>query len=155
LDGRCTNLDEHEDVVDNLYIKANNAFDVPLDPKIGRQDFLMGEDLYGEGLLISKGTPQDGSRTFYFKAAKAKWKVDKGNSVDFVYIPNQWQDQYLPTWRSHIANGFTSYDSRKYLDTSDSQAFLVYGRAKPIHNLVFEPYYIWKREEKGRFPREE
>ena len=57
----------------------------------------MGEDLYGEGFLLSDGTPQDGSRTFYFNAARAKWKVDERNTVDFTYITNQFQDRYLPT----------------------------------------------------------
>ena len=54
--------------------------------------------------------------------------------------------------RSEIANGLTYYNGKKYLDTSDSQAFLVYGRTKPVDNLALEPYYIWKREEKGAVP---
>ncbi len=150
--GGVTELDENEGVFDNLYIKANNAFGLPVDLKIGRQDFLMGEDMYGERFLLADGTPQDGSRTFYFNAAKAKWRINQDNSIDFVYITNQWQDRYLPTLRSEIANSLTYYNGKKFLDTSDSQAFLVYGRTKPVDNLTLEPYYIWKREEKGAIP---
>ncbi len=61
--GHFTRLDENEMVVDNLYIKANNVFGLPVDLKIGRQDFL-GPDMYGEGFLLSDGNPNDGSRCF-------------------------------------------------------------------------------------------
>jgi hypothetical protein len=151
-DGAPTSLDENEGVFDNLYVKVNNVFGLPVDLKIGRQDFLMGDDMYGERFLFADGTPQDGSRTFYFNAAKAKWRVNPDNNIDFVYITNRYQDTYLPTWRTQIANGLTYWDGKKYLDTSDSQAFFVYGRTKPMDNLALEPYYIWKREEEGAIP---
>ena len=44
---RFVKLDENEGVIDNLYFKANNVFGLPVDLKIGRQDFL-GPDMYGE-----------------------------------------------------------------------------------------------------------
>ncbi|HGJ64373.1 TPA: hypothetical protein ENS27_03160 [bacterium] len=152
-DTETTSLDENEGVIDNLYIKANKVFGLPVDLKIGRQDFWgSSEDMYGEGFLFSDGTPQDGSRTFYFNAARARWHINEKNKVDFVYISNQFQDKYLPTWRTQIENGLTYYDGKKYLDTSDSQAFVIYGRTKPIDNLDLEPYYIWKKEEEGAIP---
>jgi hypothetical protein len=143
-----TRLDENEGVVDNLYLKANNVFGLPIDLKIGRQD-LFFEDRYGEGFFFSDGTPQDGSRTFYFNAAKAKWRVNDDNNIDFVYITNRFQDTYLPTWRTSVADGGTYYNKKKILDTSDSQAFMVYGRTKPSAGLAVEPYYIFKREEEA------
>ncbi len=143
-----TVLDENEGVIDNIYIKANNAFGLPIDLKIGRQDFWgASEDMYGEGFLFSDGTPQDGSRTFYFNAAKAKWKIDQNNAVDFVFITNQWQDKYLPTWKTAIENSLTYYNKNKILDASNSQAYMVYGRNKVTEKLTIEPYYIYKREE--------
>ena len=98
-----TQLDENERVIDNLYMKANNVFGLPVDLKIGRQDFL-GPDMYGEGFLFADGNPNDGSRTFYFNAAKAKWKINEDHNVDFVYITNQFQDKYLPTWHTAVPN---------------------------------------------------
>lgn len=147
-DGGTTVLDENEGVIDNVYIKANNAFGLPIDLKIGRQDFWgASEDMYGEGFLFSDGTPQDGSRTFYFNAAKLRWRINDKNAIDFVYITNQFQDKYLPTWRTSNANSLTYYNSKKILDASDSKAFLVYDRSKLSDAVTVEPYYVFKREE--------
>jgi len=140
-------LDENEGVVDNLYLKANNVFGVPVDLKIGRQDFL-GPDMYGEGFLFRDGNPNDGSRCFYFNAAKAKWRINEDHNVDIVYITNQFQDRYLPTWRTAVPDAGTYYNNKKILNASDEQAFMLYGRDKLSENLTVEPYYIFKREEK-------
>ncbi|MEW6586093.1 MAG: hypothetical protein AB1442_10850 [Nitrospirota bacterium] len=145
---KFTNLDENEGVVDNLYFKANNVFGLPVSLKIGRQDFFP-TDKYGEGFLFSDGTPQDGSRTFYFNAAKANWRINQNHNVDFVYITNQFQDRYMPTWRTSIENSGTYFNEQKILDVSDSQAFVVYGRDKLSDALTVEPYYIYKREEEA------
>ncbi len=144
--GEFTHLDENEMVFDNLYVKANSVFGLPVDLKIGRQDFL-GPDMYGEGFLLSDGNPNDGSRCFYFNAAKAKWRINQNHNVDFVYITNQFQDRYLPTWRTAIANSPTYYENKRILNASDEQAFMVYGRDKINENLTVEPYYIYKKEE--------
>jgi Alginate export len=141
-----TRLDENEGVIDNLYLKANNLFGLPLDLKVGRQDFFP-QDIYGEGFLFSDGTPQDGSRTFYFNAAKLKWRINENHNVDFVYITNQFQDKYLPTWRTSIANSGTYYNKKKILNACDEQAYMVYGRDKLSDNLTVEPYYIFKKEQ--------
>ena len=144
---KFTQLDENEGVIDNLYLKANNVFGLPVDLKIGRQDFL-GPDMYGEGFLISDGNPNDGSRCFYFNAAKARWRINENNSIDFVYITDQFEDRYLPTWRTAVPDKGTYFNNKKILNASDEQAFVVYGRDKLSENLSVEPYYIYKREEK-------
>jgi hypothetical protein len=151
-DGGVTHLDENEMVFDNLYLKANKVFGLPVDLKIGRQDFLMGPDKYGERFLISDGNPNDGSRTFYFNAAKAKWSINENHNVDFVYITNQWQDRYLPAWRTAIANSPTYYDNKRILNASDEQAFMVYSRNKISENFTVEPYYIFKKEDEMKTP---
>jgi hypothetical protein len=61
-------FDINEVVFDNLYADMKGFMGLPVDLRLGRQDFL---GTYGEGFLIMDGTPQDGSRTFYFNAAKA------------------------------------------------------------------------------------
>lgn len=144
-------LDENELIVDNFYFKANNVFGIPVDLKIGRQDFL-GPDMYGEGFLILDGNPNDGSRSFYFNAAKAKWRINEKNSIDFVYITNQQTDKYMPALRTAVPDAGTYYKHKKILNASDEQAFVVYGRNKLSENLTVEPYYIFKREEKFQFP---
>jgi len=139
-------LDENEGIIDNLYVKANNIFGLPVDLKIGRQDFL-GPDMYGEGFLISDGNPNDGSRSFYFNAAKARWRINANHSVDLVYITDQFEDRYLPTWRTAVPDKGTYFNNKKILNASDEQAFVVYGRDKITENLTLEPYYMYKREE--------
>jgi len=143
-------LDEDELVVDNLYLNAKNVFGLPVDLKVGRQDFL-GPDMFGEGFLLLDGTPGDGSRTFYFNAAKAKWRITENHSIDFVYISNPKTDTFLPSmYPAHL--GPLYQDHKKLLNGSDEQGFVIYSRNK-INNLTLEPYYIYKTEEPvGPFP---
>lgn len=129
-------FDEDEIVIDNLYADFKNLFKLPIDLRIGRQDFLFN---YGEGFLIMDGTPGDGSRTFYFNAVKAVWKINQNNSIDIVYLSNPIRDTYLPSL--YGAN-------KRRLNTSDEQGFFVYGKSKITENLAIEPYYIYKKEDK-------
>lgn len=121
-----------EMVVDNGYMDYKNAFGLPIDLRIGRQDFL---GTYGEGFLIMDGTPGDGSRTFYFNAAKATWKINPKNSVDLVYI-NDFREDHFP-----VIN-----DQHVQTNTSDEEAIVLYGKSKLSDTFSLEPYYIWKRE---------
>ncbi len=129
-------FDEDEIVIDNLYADFKNVFKLPVDIRIGRQDFLFN---YGEGFLIMDGTPGDGSRTFYFNAVKAVWKINQNNSLDFVVLSNPVRDIYLPSL--YAAN-------KRALNTSDEKGFFVYGKNKITDNLSVEPYYIYKKEDK-------
>lgn len=137
-------LDEDELVVDNLYLNAKNVFGLPIDLKIGRQDFL-GPDMYGEGFLFIDGTPGDGSRTFYFNAARAKWRITENHSIDLVYISDPRTDIYLPSmYPAHYGSLYV--DHKKLLNGSNEQGFVVYNRNK-IDKLTLEPYYIYKIED--------
>jgi hypothetical protein len=129
---------EDEIVIDNLYADFKNVFKLPVDVRIGRQDFLM---THGEGFLIMDGTPVDGSRTFYFNAARVIWKINPNHSVDLVYLTNPVRDIYLPSL----------YEvNKRRLNTSDEKGFFVYGKSKVADNLSVEPYYIYKKEDKFR-----
>ncbi len=127
--------DEDEIIFDNLYFYMNDAFGLPLDISVGRQDFLF---TFGEGFLIMDGTPEDGSRSFYFNAAKINWAFTSNYSVDLVYISNPQKDDYLPSLYSA---------DKKALNASDEQGVVVYGRLKINDQLNVEPYYMWKEEE--------
>lgn len=78
-------FDIDEVIFDNLYLDVKNLLGLPLDLRLGRQDFA-GQ--YGEGFLIFIGTPQDGPRTVYFNAAKLSWRMNDKNGLDFIYINN-------------------------------------------------------------------
>lgn len=128
-------LNGDEIVFDNLYASAYNVLGLPVDLIIGRQDFLMK---YGEGFLIMDGTPLDGSRTFYFNAAKATVRLGEKHSLDIVYITNPKEDIYLPS--AYPA------DKRQLIEWDES-GLVVYGKSKVLDNLQIEPYYIYKKEE--------
>jgi hypothetical protein len=81
-----------EGVVDNLFVEAKDLLNGKLDLKVGRQDFL---NYFGEGFLIQDGTPGDGSRTYYFNAARATWKISKASSIDFAYMYDLNRDKML------------------------------------------------------------
>lgn len=134
-------FDINEMVFDNFYMDVKNVFDMPVDIRLGRQDFL---GTYGEGFLIMDGTPQDGSRTFYFNALKAAWRMNETNGLDFVYIRNTRDEEYLPVINEDKAP--------QNLNTTDEEAYVLYWKNKDKENLPFEAYYIYKREddESGR-----
>lgn len=151
LDNRTNfkNFDQDEIVIDSLYIDIKKPFDIPINFRLGRQDFL-GKDMYGEGLLILDGTPGDGSRTFYFNALKATVLIAEGHSVDIVYVSNPKTDQYLPSLHPAYYDrgdaGRLYIDHKKRLAASNERGFWVYGRHKIIDLLNVEPYYIYKKE---------
>ena len=86
-------FDINEVIFDNLYLDVHNFLNYPVNLRIGRQDLLYN---YGEGFLIMDGTPQDGSRTYYFNAAKANWKIDDKNELDILYINDPRSERFLP-----------------------------------------------------------
>ncbi len=143
--GHPDRYDPDEVAVDNLYFDAKNVFGLPVDVKIGRQDFL-GPDTYGEGFLLMDGTPADGSRTFYFNAAKLRWRINEKNSLDLVYINDPKTDVFLPSIHPSV-DGTFYVDNKKLLNVSREQAIVVYGRNKITDNVSLEPYYIYKNEQ--------
>ncbi len=151
LDNRTNfkNFDQDEVVIDNLYIEIKKPFDIPLNFRLGRQDFL-GKDMYGEGFLILDGTPGDGSRTFYFNALKATALIADGHSIDIVYVSDTKTDQYLPSLHPAYYDSGTAgrlyINHKKRLTASNEIGFWIYGRNKITDWLNIEPYYIYKKE---------
>ncbi len=131
-------FDINEIVFDNLYLDIKKVFGSPVDLRLGRQDFLV---TYGEGFLIMDGTPFDGSRTFYFNAAKASLEVNEKNTVDAIYINNHREDDIFP-----IMNELSPHQQ---LNASDEQGALLYWKGKPVENLSWDKYYFFKRESGG------
>ncbi len=126
---------------EHLFLDIKNTAGLPVDLRIGRQDIK-----YGDGLLIWDGSPVSADRAKSFNAAKATWRLDGNNSVDFVYIYAPMTDTLLPS--IHPAKTGRAYqDNKRILNTSDSKAFVVYGNNNVGRGLTLEPYYIYKREE--------
>ncbi len=127
-------IGDDEIVIDNLYIDVKDFLDFPIDLRIGRQDLLPP---YGEGFLIINGTSLDGSRTLYFNSAKLTYHFDENNYLDFIFLYDRTEDQYLP-----VIN-----DLENKLLTTDEKGFILYGNLKPTEKFSFEPYYIYKTED--------
>jgi len=139
--------DPDEIIVDNLYADAKNVAGLPVNIRVGRQDFI---GIYGEGFLFMDGTPGDGSRTFYFNAARVNVKLTDNFNFDLTYITDPKTDIYMPSIHPSVTptagNAFQYEDNKKVLTGSAEQAFLFYGRAKK-GDLTIEPYYVYKTED--------
>ncbi|MFH0790196.1 MAG: alginate export family protein [Candidatus Omnitrophota bacterium] len=129
-------FDINEVVFDNLYLDVKNLSDLPVDVRLGRQDFL---GAYGEGFLITDGTPADGSRTFYFNAVKAAWRADDQNTLEFIYIRDPRDDIYLPA--------INEDKSPQGLNQTAEEAYVLYLKNKTVKDVDLEGYYIYKRED--------
>lgn len=137
-------FDVDELVIDNLYFDYRNIAGLPIDIRIGRQNFL---GAYGEGFLILDGTPGDGSRTAYFNAVKTTWRINNSNNVDLLYISDPKTDQYLPSLYTAQSKSLSAYvDNKRLLNASNEQGVVVYGKSKINDNLLLEPYYVYKEE---------
>ena len=84
------------------------------------------------------GTPQDGSRAYYFNAAKFTWHIDNKNSLDFVYMKQKSTDDLLP-----IIN---EMDGHTAINDSNETGYVLYLKSKPVKNTYLEVYYIFKDE---------
>ncbi len=136
-------FDPDEIIFDNIYADAKNVAGLPIDVRVGRQDFI---GTYGEGFLFMDGTPGDGSRTFYFNAARVNVKLTQNFNFDLTYISDPKTDIYMPSFHPTVTgNAFQYIDNKKVLTGSDEQAFVFYARGKK-DNLTIEPYYVYKIE---------
>jgi predicted porin len=136
-----SHFEEDEIVFDNLYLDYKRILGSPVDIRIGRQELT-----YGEGFLVSEGTPGDGSRTFYFNAVKATVNLTPCNSIDLVYITDPKSDIYLPSVHGSVDASTQLYQNNKrILNTSNEQGAVLYSKNK-IDDFNVEPYYIFKTE---------
>lgn len=131
--------------IDNLYLNLIDVFGLPVDLRIGRQDFL-GPNGYGDGFVILDGTPGDGSRSFYFDAIKASIKITKDNIIDLVAISNTAVERHLPLLHGTDKPSATYYGNKRILNPGNEQAYMLYSKNKIGDSLTLDPYYIYKLE---------
>jgi len=80
-----------EVIFDQLYVKAKEAFDLPLAITVGRQNLSLGE-----GFVIWEGDPLDGSRSMYFNAVRADYALSPNHSLTIFYAYQPPTDNLLP-----------------------------------------------------------
>ncbi|MBF0447099.1 MAG: alginate export family protein [Magnetococcales bacterium] len=119
-----------EIVPDNLYVDVNNLLGGKLNLRIGRQDMI-----YGTGKIILDGTPEDGSRTIFFDAIKAQYKLNDSMTIDLFGVMNNDEDPL--TINSHHRN----------LSPNDIDESAVGIYVKNAHQQYpSELYYVYKHE---------
>jgi len=135
-------FEEDEVFFDNLYVDYKKILGGPVDIRLGRQELT-----YGEGFLVSEGTPGDGSRSFYFNAAKATVNITPNNSVDLVFIADPKTDIFLPSIHGAVEsnNAYLYQNHKRILNTSNETGVVVYSKNK-MGDFNVEPYYIYKSE---------
>ena len=124
-----------EAFIDALYVDAKNLLNDRVDLRVGRQELK-----YGDGRIISDGSPGDGSRSTYFDAVKATYHVTDKTALDAfgVYMDDYDHLAVGPGNRAlETANGYT--------DNKDSGAGL-YLNVGELKEFPFEVYYVWENE---------
>ena len=138
--------DIHEVIFDNLYV-AFAQLPAGLELVVGRQD-LCG--LYGEGFLVYDGTPEDGSRTHYFNAARLCWHADEKNRLNLVYANNPRDEEFLPALNESKlvrASDPTRDKVVSPLNRTDEQGAFLIWQNTTFDPLYLEPYFMFKRED--------
>ena len=111
-DSQSQSTDFDEIIIDNLNLSLKNFLDLPATAIIGRQDMFLGQ-----GWLVADGTPMDGSRTFYFDAARFTYDLAEKTKLDTIYISNMPNSDW---WLKPIN------DRNKYVTQEEEQGAILY-----------------------------
>ncbi|MGD0078921.1 MAG: hypothetical protein ABSB91_09910, partial [Sedimentisphaerales bacterium] len=121
--------DFDEIIMDNLNLKMKNFLGTPTTAIIGRQDMVLGQ-----GWLVADGTPLDGSRTFYFDAARFTVDLAEKTKLDLIYI-----DQHPNSdWFLKPIN-----DRDKYVTQEKERGAILYLTDKSTPTQL-EGYFMYK-----------
>jgi hypothetical protein len=137
-------------IFDNLNLKWNNVADQPLSLTLGRQDIMLGD--FFDWWLVSDGTPNDGSWTFYFDAARLTFDAkDIKTKFDVIYIhQDAMPDEWLPTLGHPRYTNRPRYPGTDYWVTEQNeQGVVFYVSNKSIKNTTIDGYFIYKRDDRA------
>ena len=125
--------DQHTDfdeiIMDNLNLNMKKFLDMPATAIIGRQDILLSK-----GWLVADGTPLDGSRTFYYDAARLTFDLAEKTKLDAIYIRNMPNSD----WFLKPIN-----DRNKYVTQEQEQGAILYLTDKSSPTQL-EGYFMYK-----------
>jgi hypothetical protein len=122
-------------VIDSANLKLTNFLGSPLTMTLGRQDIMLGE-----GWLTGDGTPIDGSRTFYFDAARFSYEFKEvQTTADLIYlVQNHLGNAMLPPLLSYKAN----------VTEQDERGLILWVSNKSVKNTEINGYYMYKDEQR-------
>jgi hypothetical protein len=125
---QATDFDEI--IMDNFNVSMKKFLDMPVTATIGRQDIMN----LGQGWLVFDGTPVDGSRTFYFDAARFTFDLGEKTKLDTIYVSNMPKSDW---WLKPIN------DRDKIVTQEEEQGAIVYLTDKSTPTQ-FEGYFMFK-----------
>lgn len=128
-ESRMQSTDFDEIIIDNLNLSMKNFLDLPVTATIGRQDLFLGQ-----GWLVADGTPLDGSRTFYYDAARFTFDLGEKTKLDAIYIRNRPNSD----WFLKPIN-----DRHKYVTQEEEQGAILYLTDKSTPTQL-EAYFMYK-----------
>ena len=126
-------VDFDEVLFDNFNLSLKNMFDLPLTGVFGRQDIMLGK-----GWLVMDATPLDGSRTFFFDAARFTYDWQETNTkIDMIYIDMAAQsDRWLKPFN----------DRDRLFTEQDEHGAILYLTNKSIPNTQIEGYFMYRND---------
>jgi hypothetical protein len=124
-----------EFLFDNLYISWRNVFSLPVKLTVGRQDMNLGSSW-----LIGDGTSGDGSRTYFFTAARATIDLKKAKTtLDLAaIIQPAYGNTYMPVF----------HDLNLGLNEQNENGFIAYLSNKSVAKTQIDAYFIYKHNSK-------
>ncbi len=124
-----TDLDEI--IMDNFNLSMKHFLGLSATAVIGRQDITN----LGQGWLVMDGTPIDGSRTFYFDAARVTFDLAEKTKLDTIYICNMPKSDW---WLKPIN------DRNKIVTQEEEQGAILYLTDKSNEKMQVEGYFMFK-----------
>ncbi len=133
-ENRDFNVDEI--IFDQLFVKLSKLFGLPFSITAGRQNIIMGE-----GFVLLDYHPLDGSRSVYFNALRADYKLNTGK-ITLFYGFQDVNDDLLPIINSRDKNlielpeeGFGVYYSGIFRDIN-IESYYIRKNTKNIESTV-------------------
>lgn len=134
-DARSGPIEWDEAIFDRMNVSFKNAFDLPIDITVGRQDIILGN-----GWLVLDGTPYDGSRTIFFDAAKVTYKISEAQKIDLIYIDQRGE-------ADETIEPFNDQERVCGLAEQDERGFIFYLTDKSlIPDAEVNGYFIYKHD---------
>jgi hypothetical protein len=126
-----------EFLLDNLNVKITPP-EIPVTFTLGRQDFMVaGKPEFGNGWLIGDGSPLDGSRTYYFDAARMTLDLKESKTqVNAMYV---YQAGNEDAWLHPI----NMQDHRYYVSEVNEQSAILYVVNKSLPKTQFDGFFIY------------
>jgi hypothetical protein len=123
--------------IDSANVKLTNFLGSPLTMTLGRQDIMLGE-----GWLVGDGTPIDGSRTFFFDAARFSYELKEvKTTADLIYLVQDHRgNAILPPLLSYKHN----------VTEQDERGLILWVSNKSVKNTEINGYYMYKDQDRIR-----